>query len=92
MNADIMQFANPSDFFRVIRNPAASVNMIEKWLGWWKQLVFDPFGEYERRSGIAEKGDSKLYIKTVKLFPVIRQIISFMTPEEQIKFYRLSGR
>jgi hypothetical protein len=89
MSADITQFINPTDFIRVIRNPAASVNMIEKWIGWFKQL-FNPLEEYERASGIAEKGDNKLYIKTLKLIPVIRQLVNFMTPEEQIKFYNLS--
>jgi hypothetical protein len=90
-SADITQYINPSDFIRVIRNPAASINMIEKWIGWFTQL-FSPFEEYERASGIAKKGDNKLYIKTLKLMPVVRQFINLLTPEEQIKFYRLTGR
>jgi hypothetical protein len=87
-NADIKQFINPADFIRVIRNPAASLNMIEKWIEWMMQLGH-PLEEYERKSGWAEKGDNKLWIKTQKLTPVIRQIVNVMTPEEQIKFYNL---
>jgi hypothetical protein len=90
-SADITQYINPSDFIRVIRNPAASINMIEKWLSWFHQL-FNPFEEYERASGIAKKGDNKLYIKTLKLLPGVRQVINFLTPEEQRKFYNLTGR
>jgi hypothetical protein len=90
-SADITQYINPSDFIRVIRNPAASINMMEKWISWFTQ-IFSPFEEYERASGIAEKGDNKLYIKTLKLMPVVRQLINFLTPEEQIKFYKLTGR
>lgn len=89
-SADITQFLSPKDFIRVIRNPAASLNMIEKWIGWFEQL-FSPTEVYERKSGIAEKGDNKLWIKTLKIMPVARQWINFMTPEEQIKFYNLSG-
>jgi hypothetical protein len=90
-SADITQYINPSDFIRVIRNPAASINMIEKYLSWFGQL-FHPFEKYERATGFAKKGDSKLYIKTLKLMPVVRQFINLLTPEEQIKFYNLTGR
>lgn len=90
MSADITQYISPSDFIRVVRNPAASVNMIEKWMGWFAQLT-SPTEVYDRASGIAKKGDNKLYIKTLKLVPVIRQFVNFMTPEEQLKFYQLSG-
>ena len=89
-SADITQFLSPIDFLRVIRNPAASVNMIEKWIGWFAQLA-SPTEVYERRSGIAQKGDNKLFIKTLKVVPVVRQVVNFMTPEEQIKFYNLTG-
>jgi hypothetical protein len=91
-SADITQYINPSDFLRVIRNPAASVNMMENWIGWWTQLLTNPTEQYQRASGIAKAGDNKLYIKTLKLMPVIRQMISLMTPEEQLKFYKLTGR
>jgi len=90
-SADITQYINPADFIRVIRNPAASINMIEKWISWFTQL-FHPFEEYQRASGFAKKGDKKLYIKTLKLLPVVRQFINLLTPEEQIKFYQLTGR
>lgn len=90
-SADVTQYINPSDFIRVIRNPAASINMIEKWISWFGQL-FSPTEEYDRASGFAKKGDNKLYIKTLKLMPVVRQFINLLTPEEQIKFYQLTGR
>lgn len=90
-SADITQYINPADFIRVIRNPAASINMLEKWISWFTQL-FNPMEEYERASGFAKAGDKKLYIKTLKLMPVLRQFINILTPEEQIKFYQLTGR
>jgi hypothetical protein len=90
-SADITQYINPSDFIRVIRNPAASINMIEKWIGWFQQL-FNPLEQYDRATGFAEAGDYKLWIKTLKLMPLVRQWINFLTPEEQRKFYNLTGR
>lgn len=90
-SADITQYINPADFIRVIRNPAASINLMEKFISWFTQL-FHPFEEYERASGFAKKGDYKLWIKTLKLVPVVRQFINILTPEEQIKFYQLTGR
>lgn len=90
-SADITQYINPADFIRVIRNPAASINLMEKFISWFTQL-FHPMEEYERASGFAKKGDKKLYIETLKLLPVVRQFINLLTPEEQIKFYQLTGR
>jgi hypothetical protein len=90
-SSDIAQYISPKDFIRIIRNPAASVNMIEKWIGWFGQM-FSPFDEYQRKTGIAEKGDNKLWIKTLKIAPIVRQVINFLTPEEQIKFYQLTGK
>lgn len=91
MSSDITQYINPSDFLRVVRNPAASVNLMEKWLSWGRQL-FSPFDEYQRSQGIAEKGDNKLYIKTLKVMPLTRQIVNVLTPNEQRKFYQLTGK
>jgi hypothetical protein len=89
--ADISQFISPADFIRVVRNPAVSINLIEKWGDWGTQLFTHPFAQYQRASGFAKKGDNKLWIKTQKLIPAWRQVINFMTPEEQIKFYNLTG-
>jgi hypothetical protein len=91
MSADITQYINPVDFIRVIRNPAASINTIEKYASWLSQFG-SPSQVYKRKAGIAKKGDNMLYIKTLKLMPVIRQVINFMTPEEQIKFYNLTSK
>jgi hypothetical protein len=90
LSSDINQYMNPADFLRVIRNPASSINMIEKWLSWGSQLLH-PTEVYTRKAGIAKKGDNKLYIKTLKIAPAIRQWVNLLTPEEQIKFYQLTG-
>lgn len=90
-SADITQYINPSDFLRVIRNPAASINLIEKIIDWSHQL-FSPTEKYQRAAGIAKKGDNKLFIKTLKILPVSRQIINILTPEEQQKFYNMTTR
>lgn len=90
MSADITQFISPADFIRVIRNPAASINLVEKWIAVAQQLVH-PTEQYQRASGIAKKGDNKLFIKLMKAMPGVRQIINTMTPAEQIKYYNLPG-
>lgn len=90
MSADINQFISPADFIRVVRNPAASINIAEKWIAVASQLT-SPTDQYKRASGIAKAGDNKLYIKLLKVMPGIRQIINTMTPEEQIKYYNMPG-
>lgn len=89
-SADITQYINPSDFLRVIRNPAASVNLLEKLIDWFGQL-FNPTEIYKRKAGIARKGDNKLLIKTLKILPISRQVINALTPNEQRKFYQMTG-
>lgn len=90
MSADITQYISPADFIRVVRNPAASINLVEKWIAVSQQLVH-PTEQYQRQSGIAKKGDNKLFIKLMKAMPGVRQIINTMTPAEQIKYYNLPG-
>jgi len=90
MSADITQYISPADFIRVVRNPAASINLIEKYTAVAQQLT-SPTEEYSRASGFAKQGDNKLYIKMLKALPGIRQVINTMTPDEQIKYYNLPG-
>ncbi len=90
MSADITQYISPADFIRVIRNPAASVNLTEKWIAVMQQLT-SPTEQYKRKSGIAQAGDNKLFIKLMKTMPLVHQIINTMTPSEQIKYYNLPG-
>ncbi len=86
---DVEQFMPPfgfNDFFKTLQSPAASVSVIVKYGDFFGQLL-NPTEQYTRNSGWAEKGDYKLYIKFQKLIPIWRQIISTLTPEEQVKFY-----
>jgi hypothetical protein len=90
MSADITQYINPADFIRVIRNPAASLNLMEKYIAVAQQLAH-PTEQYARAAGIAKKGDNKLFIKLLKILPGVHQIINTMTPTEQRKYYNLPG-
>jgi len=90
MSADIGQYIDPSDFIRVIRNPAASINLTEKWIAVIQQLAH-PTAQYTRKTGIAKAGDNKLLIKTMKAMPLLHQVINTMTPSDQVKFYNLPG-
>jgi hypothetical protein len=90
MSADIQQYINPADFIRVIRNPAASINLIEKYIAVIQQMT-SPTEQYQRQTGIAQAGDNKLLIKFLKAFPLAHQIINTMTPSDQIKYYNLPG-
>ncbi len=51
------------------------------------QIYTDPFGEYKRKTGAFDKGESMVKAKLFRLLPGVRQVINLKTPDEQIKFY-----
>jgi hypothetical protein len=71
---------------RILRNPSASLTVLEKTQKFLFQLA-DPTAQYERGEGIYEKGDYKLEKRFNDLLPIYNQLIRAMTPEEQLKAY-----
>ncbi len=89
---DLLTFIPPFSFsplLRLFTNPSAAFNVIEKANDLIQQLFTDPFATYSRKTGFAEKGDSKLSVKFQKLLPIWRQYINATTSSEQLKYYDL---
>jgi len=55
------------DLLRIIKSPSSINTLLERTARFSSQL-FNPFEEYQRKSGPWEKGDSKLKAKFLKLF------------------------
>lgn len=63
-------FYNPGQFSEIVSTPTVLYSVIKKAGRLSNQLFFDPFGEYERDTGIFDKGDSKLWARFLQLFGV----------------------
>ena len=69
VRAEMMFYFNPLDTLRMFRTPTIAYSVVEKLMRLLIQLT-DPFETYERRSGMAKKGDNKLKIKGLKLLGI----------------------
>lgn len=69
VRTEMMFFFNPLDTLRMFRTPTIAYSVVEKLMRLLIQLT-NPFETYERRSGMAKKGDNKLKIKTLKLLGI----------------------
>lgn len=85
---DFMFFTpvNVYEPLRILRNPSATLTILEKTQKFIYQLA-NPFEEYERRTGPYDKGDYKIEKRFNDLLPIYNQLIRAMTPEEQLKEY-----
>jgi hypothetical protein len=77
---------NIAEPLRILRNPSASMTVLEKTQKFIFQLA-NPFEQYEQKSGYYHKGDYKIEKRFNDLVPIYNQIIRFMTPEQQLQEY-----
>lgn len=76
-------FAPPFAFFeagKILQSPSASMTSIERVYKLGRQ-VFMPFEEFERKSGMWEKGDYKIQKRFMDVFPILSQIERSTNPE-----------
>lgn len=89
---DITMYINPSDLMRVIRNPAISLNTLEKFSALINQTIPLYTGgiteKYKRDTGLYEKGDYKIKKKILDLVPIANQINNFLSPEDQLAIFK----
>ena len=76
---------NPISMIQLTTKPTVAMTYFENIAKVVNQLG-SPFEEYEKRSGINEKGDNKLAARLRKLTPIYTQFERLLTPEEQLKF------
>jgi hypothetical protein len=85
LRAETSFWLNPLEGLNLLQSPAAGTLVVEKTARLVTQL-FDPFGEYERKTGLKERGDNKLYWRIKDLLPVLNNIDKIQTPEESVKY------
>ena len=85
--SEIGFWANPVEAFNIIRTPAASVSMLEKTGSFVYEVnPLTGWNEYERKTGIYEKGDLKLQKRTADLFPIYNQIFRYQNSRESLSY------
>lgn len=75
---------------KIVRDPAASVNTIDKYYQTLSQMVQGPDEVYERDGPGYTKGELKWKVKMGKIIPVYRQWLNAQNPEDMLKFYKLN--
>lgn len=87
-NAQYSPIVGTLELAKVVRDPAASVNLIENYWDFGKQLLTDPSGEYDKSGPGYDQGDLKWKTKLGRLMPVYRSFINAQEPERLLQFYR----
>lgn len=100
MNSELTQFINPEEFLKLIVSPTATVRPLQRFLDVAHQAFATAVGTvtgddealyYQRRSGVHEKGDSKLQAKIAKLIPIWGGIEKSSDPESAAKWFDLGA-
>ena len=100
MNSELTQFINPEEFLKLAVSPTATVRPLQRFLDVMHQSFTTAMGTitgddeksyYQRRSGIHEKGDSKLAAKIAKLLPIWGGIEKSMDPAGAAKWFDLGA-
>lgn len=86
LQSELLFYVNPSEFYKIMKSPSATINMIAKIMRVWDQLG-SPMELYERQSGFNEKGDSKLWARFRDVLPVINNIEKSITPSESYEWF-----
>jgi hypothetical protein len=80
---------NVQEIFRTLSQPTVAYGTVKRLFKVYTILTTDPFGEYQKDTGIFEKGDSKLLAALMKLFGITG--VNF-DPEESIKYMKMSNK
>lgn len=77
------------DVVKILKNPSAILMTMEKYAAFFEQLVTDPTGQYEKKTGSFNKGEYKLKAKLFKALPLVKQWINFTNPADQLAYYNV---
>lgn len=100
MNSELTQFINPGEFMKLVFSPTATARPLQRALDLMHQVWVTGIGTitgddegsyYQRRSGIHEKGDSKLVASITKLIPLWGGIEKSMDPAGAAKWFDLGA-
>lgn len=86
LQTDLGFYWNPIEPFKILKSPSATLTTVSKVLKLVNQ-VFSWNEVYDRKSGLNEKGDSKLWARTRDLIPVLNNIDKARTPSESFQWF-----
>ena len=86
LQADIGFYIRPGEAYRILKSPSATLNMYSKVVRVANQAL-NPLEEYQRKSGMNEKGDNKLWSRVRDLLPLINNIEKSLTPSESYSWF-----
>jgi hypothetical protein len=87
-SGDLMWYVNPSEFIKLTKSPAVSLDTVDSLIDFFVQLTTNPFEQYERKTAGFDKGDYKMEHELYKNFPGLSGIYRSLVPEQQLKIYR----
>lgn len=84
---DLMFYFNPLAFTRILQDPVPVITLLTDV---WKliQQLFDPLEEYTSGS---RAGDYKLWYRTKRVSPGLRQVGRFVNIAEEMELFRMAG-
>lgn len=79
-----------ADLAKMIKDPVASYNTIEKYTDALSQLATAPDEEYEKSGPGYTRGELKWKVKMAKIMPLYRQWVNIQDPTDLEKYYQLN--
>jgi hypothetical protein len=88
MRSETAAYLIPTDFLRVLKSPTAMTSTVERAISLLLQITpWNITEEYERESGVWEKGDNKAWAKFLRLMGYSGYNI---TPDQAVKSFEFS--
>ena len=85
MRSETAQYLNPKDLYRTIKSPSAALSTTSRIFRFANQILpWNITEQYERKSGIWNKGDNKAYAYFIKMIGLPGYNID---PREAVKIY-----
>jgi hypothetical protein len=85
MRSETASYISPTDAYRVVKSPSAMTSTLERAIKFGNQILpWNITEDYQRRSGIWEKGDNKAWAYFLKLAGFSGYNI---TPEQAVKSF-----
>jgi len=85
--SELMFWANPTETFRILSNPAASISFLEKGFKLaYEMMPGVGWNTYERRSGNYEKGDLKILKRIDDITPIKSQLFRYENASDALSW------
>lgn len=95
--SEVLFYINPVEAMKILRSPSAGLSTVEAVI----KLMATGMGDatslltggdldrYEKKYGIYEKGDPKIYKRISDVLPLVKEIQGIRAPENRLKFLQM---